>query len=89
LPLRPNSYYAKPASTYRLKVEVTSIDTAARNVVVTGSGKIPYDRLLLATGAEPVRLRSRAPTSRMSIRCARWGLPGIHRFRRAARAAPS
>jgi NAD(P)H-nitrite reductase large subunit len=35
---------------------VISIDATTRNVVVAGSGNIPYDRLLLATGAEPVRL---------------------------------
>ncbi len=56
LPLRPDSYYAEAGIDLRLKVEVTSIDTAARHVVVTGGSKIPYDRLLLATGAEPVRL---------------------------------
>jgi nitrite reductase/ring-hydroxylating ferredoxin subunit len=56
LPLRPHSYYAEAGIDLRLKAEVTSIDTAARNVVVAGGSNIPYDRLLLATGAEPVRL---------------------------------
>jgi NADPH-dependent 2,4-dienoyl-CoA reductase/sulfur reductase-like enzyme/nitrite reductase/ring-hydroxylating ferredoxin subunit len=55
LPLRPDSYYTEAGIELRLKAEVTSIDTAARNVVV-GGRNIPYDRLLLATGAEPVRL---------------------------------
>jgi nitrite reductase/ring-hydroxylating ferredoxin subunit/thioredoxin reductase len=56
LPLRPDGFYAEAGIDLRLKTEVTSIDTKARNVVVAGGGNIPYDRLLLATGAEPVRL---------------------------------
>jgi len=56
LPLRPDSYYAEAGIDLQLTAEVTSIDTAARNVVIAGSRDIPYDRLLLATGAEAVRL---------------------------------
>ncbi len=56
LPLRPDDFYAEAAIDLRLNAEVTSIDTNARNVVVAGGTSIPYDRLLLATGAEPVRL---------------------------------
>jgi NADPH-dependent 2,4-dienoyl-CoA reductase/sulfur reductase-like enzyme/nitrite reductase/ring-hydroxylating ferredoxin subunit len=55
LPLRPDSYYSEAGIELRLGAEVTAIDTAARHVV-TGAGAIPYDRLLLATGAEPIRL---------------------------------
>jgi NADPH-dependent 2,4-dienoyl-CoA reductase/sulfur reductase-like enzyme/nitrite reductase/ring-hydroxylating ferredoxin subunit len=56
LPLRPDNFYAESHIDLRLKTDVTSIDTKARNVVIAGGGTIPYDRLLLATGAEPVRL---------------------------------
>ncbi len=56
LPLRPDSFYAEAGIDLRLKSNVTSIDTKARDVIVTDGGAIPYDRLLLATGAEPVRL---------------------------------
>jgi NADPH-dependent 2,4-dienoyl-CoA reductase/sulfur reductase-like enzyme/nitrite reductase/ring-hydroxylating ferredoxin subunit len=56
LPLRPDGFYTEAGIDLRLKTEVTSIDTKAREVVVAGGGNIPYDRLLLATGAEPVRL---------------------------------
>jgi NADPH-dependent 2,4-dienoyl-CoA reductase/sulfur reductase-like enzyme/nitrite reductase/ring-hydroxylating ferredoxin subunit len=56
LPLRPDDYYADAAIDLRLNTEVASIDTAARSVVLSGGAAVPYDRLLLATGAEPVRL---------------------------------
>jgi NADPH-dependent 2,4-dienoyl-CoA reductase/sulfur reductase-like enzyme/nitrite reductase/ring-hydroxylating ferredoxin subunit len=56
LPLRPDSFYAEAHIDLRLKTDVASIDTKARNVNIAGGGAVPYDRLLLATGAEPVRL---------------------------------
>src|SRR6266567_2126602 len=56
LPLRPDSFYAEAGIDLRLKSNVASIDTSARNVIIAGGGTVSYDRLLLATGAEPVRL---------------------------------
>jgi NADPH-dependent 2,4-dienoyl-CoA reductase/sulfur reductase-like enzyme/nitrite reductase/ring-hydroxylating ferredoxin subunit len=56
LPLRPDSFYADAGIELRLKTDVISIDTSARNVVLAGGNTVSYDRLLLATGAEPVRL---------------------------------
>ncbi|MGB6253914.1 MAG: FAD-dependent oxidoreductase [Bradyrhizobium sp.] len=56
LPLRPDSFYAEAGIDLRLKSNATSIDTKARDVIIADGGAIPYDRLLLATGAEPVRL---------------------------------
>jgi NADPH-dependent 2,4-dienoyl-CoA reductase/sulfur reductase-like enzyme/nitrite reductase/ring-hydroxylating ferredoxin subunit len=56
LPLRPDSFYAEADIDLRLKSNVTSIDTKARNPILADGGAVPYDRLLLATGAEPVRL---------------------------------
>jgi NADPH-dependent 2,4-dienoyl-CoA reductase/sulfur reductase-like enzyme/nitrite reductase/ring-hydroxylating ferredoxin subunit len=56
LPLRPDSFYADAGIELRLESDVTSIDSKARKITVAGGGTIPYDRLLLATGAEPVRL---------------------------------
>ena len=56
LPLRPDDFYAEAKIDLRLKTEVTSIDTKARKIATSSGEAIPYDRLLLATGAEPVRL---------------------------------
>ncbi|CAN7673778.1 FAD-dependent oxidoreductase [Bradyrhizobium sp. LjRoot220] len=56
LPLQPDGFYTEAAIDLRVKADVTSIDTRARSVVLSGGEVIPYDRLLLATGAEPVHL---------------------------------
>src|SRR5437868_10280599 len=55
LPLRPEGFYAEASIDLRLNTEVAAIDPKAQNVVLAGGEAIPYDRLLLATGAEPVR----------------------------------
>jgi NADPH-dependent 2,4-dienoyl-CoA reductase/sulfur reductase-like enzyme/nitrite reductase/ring-hydroxylating ferredoxin subunit len=57
LPLRPADYYAEAHIDLRLATEVASIETKTRNVLLKGGKAIAYDRLLLATGAEPVRLQ--------------------------------
>jgi NADPH-dependent 2,4-dienoyl-CoA reductase/sulfur reductase-like enzyme/nitrite reductase/ring-hydroxylating ferredoxin subunit len=56
IPLRPDSYYTESGIALRLNANVTAIDPRAREVVLASGDRIPYDRLLLATGAEPVRL---------------------------------
>lgn len=56
VPMRGADFYSESAIDLRLKSNVTAIDTQAREVVLAGGGKVAYDRLLLATGAEPVRL---------------------------------
>ena len=56
LPLRPDDFYRETNIDLRLGVEVASIDIKAKQVLLAGGEGIPYDRLLLATGAEPVRL---------------------------------
>jgi apoptosis-inducing factor 3 len=40
----------------RLKSTVAAIDPRAREITLGDGNKLPYDRLLLATGAEPIRL---------------------------------
>jgi len=56
LSLRPDAYYAENDIELQLNAEVTGIDVKARQVIIAGSKNLAYDRLLLATGAEPVRL---------------------------------
>jgi NADPH-dependent 2,4-dienoyl-CoA reductase/sulfur reductase-like enzyme/nitrite reductase/ring-hydroxylating ferredoxin subunit len=56
MPLQPDNFYADNKIDLRLKTDVAAIDTKARHVVTTAGVNVPYDRLLLATGAEPVRL---------------------------------
>jgi len=56
LPLRPDSFYVEQDIELRLRANVTSIDARAREVELANGDRLAYDRLLLATGAEPVRL---------------------------------
>jgi NADPH-dependent 2,4-dienoyl-CoA reductase/sulfur reductase-like enzyme/nitrite reductase/ring-hydroxylating ferredoxin subunit len=54
--LEPSAFYAGKSIDLRLDTEVLHVDPAAREITVTGGERLAYDRLLLATGAEPVRL---------------------------------
>jgi NADPH-dependent 2,4-dienoyl-CoA reductase/sulfur reductase-like enzyme/nitrite reductase/ring-hydroxylating ferredoxin subunit len=56
VPLRPGSFYSENGIDLRLTAQVAGIDPRARQVALSNGGKVPYDRMLLATGAEPVRL---------------------------------
>ena len=56
IPLRPDDWYRDNDIDLRLGTEVTSIDPDARTVVCSSGERVPFDRLLLATGAEPNRL---------------------------------
>ena len=56
IPLRPDDFYRDLKIDLRLGVEVDAIDVAGRAVVLKGGARLAYDRLLLATGAEPNRL---------------------------------
>ncbi len=55
MPLRGDEFYSENKIELKLGTDVTAIDAKAKTVTA-GGGKISYDRLLLATGAEPVRL---------------------------------
>jgi apoptosis-inducing factor 3 len=56
VPLRTESFYSENGIDLRLGTNVAGIDVRSREVMLADGGKVPYDRLLLATGAEPVRL---------------------------------
>jgi NADPH-dependent 2,4-dienoyl-CoA reductase/sulfur reductase-like enzyme/nitrite reductase/ring-hydroxylating ferredoxin subunit len=57
IPLRTPEFYAELNITLRLGAVAERIDAAARRVVLRDGETISYDRLLLATGAEPIRLQ--------------------------------
>jgi NADPH-dependent 2,4-dienoyl-CoA reductase/sulfur reductase-like enzyme/nitrite reductase/ring-hydroxylating ferredoxin subunit len=56
IPLKDEDFYRSKRIDLRLGVEVESIDPRGRTVTAAGGQSFPYDRLLLATGAEPIRL---------------------------------
>ena len=56
MPLRPDDFYGASKIDLRLNTEVSAIDTKQRQVRCANGTSLDYDRLLLATGADPVRL---------------------------------
>jgi 3-phenylpropionate/trans-cinnamate dioxygenase ferredoxin reductase component len=54
--VHPDDFYAANAIELHIATAVERIDTAAREVALSTGGRLGYDRLLLATGAEPRRL---------------------------------
>ncbi|HEX6831330.1 MAG TPA: FAD-dependent oxidoreductase, partial [Methyloceanibacter sp.] len=56
VPLRPDGFYAENGIDLRLKTKVAGIAVQDRKVQLADGSAVAYDRLLLATGAEPVRL---------------------------------
>ena len=55
IPLRSPGFYAKHQIDVIAEVRATAVDAAARKVSLADGRQIAFDRLLLATGAEPVR----------------------------------
>jgi len=51
----PDGFYLDHRIELRLNAHVVGIDTSAREVALETGDRIKFDRLLLATGAEPVR----------------------------------
>jgi NADPH-dependent 2,4-dienoyl-CoA reductase/sulfur reductase-like enzyme/nitrite reductase/ring-hydroxylating ferredoxin subunit len=56
IPLHPRELYEEHRIELRLGARVTSIDPRSRSVVLADGSTLGYGALLLATGAEPVRL---------------------------------
>ena len=56
IPLRPPEFFKENEIDLVLGARVTSIDVAKRRVVLEGGASHTYDSLLIATGADPIKL---------------------------------
>ena len=56
VPLRSDDFYPESKIDLRLSTSVEAINVKASELVLGDGKTLPYDRLLLATGAEPVKL---------------------------------
>lgn len=56
IPLRSREFYEKLDIKLKLDARVAAIDAKAQHVELADGARYPYDALLLATGAEPLRL---------------------------------
>jgi NADPH-dependent 2,4-dienoyl-CoA reductase/sulfur reductase-like enzyme len=56
VPLRGGDWYAENKIDLKLKTEVAALDAKGKELTLGDGTKIKFDKLLLATGAEPVRL---------------------------------
>ncbi len=56
MPLRPPEFYRDNGIDLRLETEVASIDPRGRSVSLADGKSVPFDKLLLATGAAPIRV---------------------------------
>ena len=56
MPLRPAEFYKDQSIALELRTEVAAIEPNTRQVTLANGRSVPFDKLLLATGAEPVRL---------------------------------
>jgi NADPH-dependent 2,4-dienoyl-CoA reductase/sulfur reductase-like enzyme/nitrite reductase/ring-hydroxylating ferredoxin subunit len=56
MPLRPPEFYSEQGIELMLSTEATGLDTRTRQLTLADGRAIGFDKLLLATGAEPIRL---------------------------------
>jgi apoptosis-inducing factor 3 len=89
IPLRPLSFYSDNAIDLRLRSAVAGVNVGAREIALAGGGRIPFDRLLLATGAEPVRpsISGAKPSDVLVLRSLDDSRAIIERAKTARRAA--
>jgi apoptosis-inducing factor 3 len=56
VPLRGDNWYAENEIDLKLNTEVTALDPKAKELTLGDGRKMKFDKLLLATGAEPIKL---------------------------------
>jgi NADPH-dependent 2,4-dienoyl-CoA reductase/sulfur reductase-like enzyme/nitrite reductase/ring-hydroxylating ferredoxin subunit len=56
MPLRPPEFYTEQSIDLEVSTRVTGIDAKLRQIALDNGRNVPFDKLLLATGAEPIRL---------------------------------
>ena len=56
VPLRGDDWYAENKIDLKLKTEVAALDAKGKELTLGDGSKLKFDKLLLATGAEPVKL---------------------------------
>ena len=65
--LRPPEFYQDQSIELQLNTEVTGIDTKAQHATLSDGRRVPFDKLLLATGSEPARLDRRRSSSSLAL----------------------
>ena len=70
VPLRGDDWYAENGIELRLGVKIGAVKPRDHEVALADGGTLAYDRLLLATGAEPIRLAipGAAPSDVLTLR---------------------
>lgn len=56
VPLRGDDWYAENKIDLRLKTDVSALDASAKQLTLGDGSTVKFEKLLLATGAEPVKL---------------------------------
>ena len=87
IPLRDDDFYREAGIELKRGEEIVAINTPAGFAVGSSGERFPYDRLLLATGAEPVRLAGFEHNNVLSLRSLSDARTLIDRAQAGTRAA--